>query len=171
MKLTLEIIGRSQFIVGLDRKRKAVLENVNRAIVALGYRLERYVKQSKLHGQVLHQRTGRLAGSVHTEVEQGGEAITSASVGTNVVYAHPHEYGATIAHPGGTAYVIDFRAASSGLRVRWVPNSDPRSAFLPRTRPHPIRLPERSFLRSALADMQAAIVEGVTGAVQKGLEA
>lgn len=163
MSLTFTIVGKENAVFDLRAKSERIVENVNRTLLALGYSLQRHVQQDKLHGSPLHQRSGRLAASVHVsqDVADHGSSVT---VGTNVEYARIHEYGGTINHPGGTAYFFD---KETGM-ARWVPNADPRAAVLPRTRPHVIVMPERSFLRSALREMEAEIVTRLKRAVGEG---
>ena len=64
----------------------------------------------------------------------------AAIVGTNLVYAKTHQYGARINHPGGTAYIPTKRGNI------WISNKDPRAARLNRTKPHTITVPARPFL-------------------------
>ncbi len=89
------------------------------------------------------QVTGILAASVRTT---WGPNIAVA--GSNLIYAKTHQFGATINHPGGTAYIPPAKAG------RWIKNDDPRSKFLPRTRPHPIKVPARPFLNLQVAEVQ-----------------
>lgn len=151
--LDFQVIGAKETGVGLRNAGKQLVTNLQRMLTKLGLKLLRHVVQDKLHGQVLHQRSGRLAGSVH-RTEHFSDTKNTEIVGTNVVYAAIHEYGGVIQHPGGTAYYYDPKIGMA----RWVPNSDARASFLPRTKPHAIRMPERSYLRSALADLQVEII-------------
>ena len=69
--------------------------------------------------------------------------VASASHGAidNIGLGVVHEFGATINHPGGTPYMM----VGPGKAV-WLPKGDPRAVGV--TRPHAIKIPERSFLRS-----------------------
>lgn len=71
---------------------------------------------------------------------------------TNTGLAVVHEFGATIQHPGGTDYMVDWRGGGRsggfvGGSAIFLKRGDPRSIGL--TRPHAIRIPERAPLRSA----------------------
>ena len=95
----------------------------------------------------LRVQTGRLRQSIHARAF--GKA--SVRIGTNLIYARIHEFGGTIRHPGGTAY---FPLAEGG-EVRWISNKEAdrfaaKRIFFPRTKPHNIRIPRRSYLRLAL---------------------
>lgn len=77
--------------------------------------------------------------------EAGGEID---NVGLGVV----HEFGATIQHPGGTPYMVNWQAAGRGGgfvggNIVFLRKGDPKAIGL--TRPHPIRIPERAFMRTA----------------------
>ena len=69
----------------------------------------------------------------------------------NIGLAVVHEFGANINHPGGTPYTVFGGGGRSGGMVGgaaiFLRKGDPRAIGV--TRPHQIRIPERSFLRSA----------------------
>lgn len=108
-------------------------------------------RRDKKTGKIL-QVTGVLAASVRTATSP-----SVAIIGTNLKYARIHQYGGTINHPGGTAYI----PIKSGL-MAFIKNNDPRAAKLPRTRPHPIQIPARPFL-----SIQPDEVKKMAGLVQK----
>lgn len=166
MKLTWDIIGKEEVAAGFADRKAAMVGNVQRTIMAQTTLLEAYIKTSKLHGQALNQRTGRLAASVHSAFFQESEASFYGTVGTNVVYAAIHEFGGTIHHPGGTAFIIDKLTG----RASWISNADPLAATLARTKPHDIHMPERSYLRSGLADKRNSINAAIRGAVTAGAQ-
>lgn len=64
--------------------------------------------------------------------------------GTNLDYARIHELGGTINHPGGTAYKI----VGPG-KAAFVSNAN-ATANMKRTKPHPIVMPARPFLRPVI---------------------
>lgn len=75
-----------------------------------------------------------------------GEDGTAKVPNSDLTYAELgaiHEFGATIEHPGGTPYVI----GEDGL-AKFV--SKDAGADLPKTKPHQIVIPTRSFLRMPL---------------------
>ena len=67
-----------------------------------------------------------------------------------------HEFGATIWHPGGTAYFIN----PEGQAV-FVSNEAAAGLDLPRTKPHRIVIPERSFIRGTVDARRRAIAKFV----------
>lgn len=149
--LTVRVAGIEaavQRVTGLSaRLHAALLTTVTRETLLL----QAHVVENKLSGQVLRVRTGTLRRSITQVVTDAGGTITGR-VGTNLRYGLAHEFGATIQHPGSVP-----RKAKA---LHWVSASGV-SVFAMRTRPHTIRLPERSFLRSALADRRASFVAAV----------
>lgn len=124
--------------------------------------LEALVKR-KLSNDVLRVRTGNLRASIHSVVDEGPTSITGkvASSG-DVKYAAIHEFGGTIKHPGGTPFM------SFEGQTFFVSKQKAANLNLPVTRPHDIPIPERSFMRSSLAERRAAIIEGLTNAAKRG---
>lgn len=84
----------------------------------------------------------------------------------NIKVALTHEFGATIRHPGGTAYIPQADGS-----VRFVSNAAAEELHLPRTRPHDIVIPRRSFVRDTV-DMKrrqiAAIIRNLAAQVLVG---
>lgn len=78
--------------------------------------------------------------------------------------AASNQFGADIDHPGGTAYLREmtsngaYAGGGAEYKVRFVKNSDPRAAHLPKTKPHRIKIPARPFMDEAteamIADMR-----------------
>ena len=129
--------------------------------------LTRKIKEEKLSGQVLKNRTGRLRRSISPDVKIGVGTSVVGSVSTNVEYAGIHEYGGVINHPGSVP--------RHGAALRWLnpgysgPLNRSKSGkllntqaagawvFAKSTEPHKIVMPERSFMRTALAEMKIEI--------------
>lgn len=67
-----------------------------------------------------------------------------SGVDTSIVpYAIIHELGGTIRHPGGTPYMI-----GRGGRAVFLRKGDPRA--IGKTRPHPIKIPARPYLKPGM---------------------
>lgn len=131
-----------------NRLRQELVTGIGRAVL----KLQAYVKDGKLSDQVLHVRTGRLRRSITERVTQEAARVEGI-VGTNVEYAAVHEYGFS-----GTVSVREhLRRAKSG--------------FMQTVRAHTrkVDLPERSFLRSALADMEPDIRAEFEAAVSRAV--
>jgi phage gpG-like protein len=126
-------------------------------IQELSLKLQRHVIEDKLSGQVLKVRTGTLRRSINRRVTMSDTSI-QASVGTNVKYARIHEYGFT----GPEQVKAHLRKITMAFGK---PLKEPRTVNV-RAFTRQMNLPERSFLRSALADMTGEILDGMTAAVK-----
>jgi phage gpG-like protein len=147
----------------LAAKLEAMPEKVAAALrieaARLGDELRAAVVRN-LSGGVLQQRTGRLAASIGVAVERNGAAV-SAVVGTDVPYAAIHEYGGMI--PAREILPQGARA----LAFPW----QGRARFFKRVELPPVQMPERSFLRSALAEMAPEIRAAMAAAVGRAVTA
>ena len=123
---------------------RALPEYVRKQLVqgmtAIGYSFAATVVSTKLHGQVLNQRSGNLATAVAGGVETtdtGSQVTTKVGVlrGPALAYAGIHEYGGDIHRNGSKkgAYVI--------------------------------HMPERSYLRSTLSEQRDAILGKISRVV------
>ncbi len=130
--------------------RPALRPTVERETIAL----QAHVVEHKLSGQVLHVRSGTLRRSITYTLHETEDAIVGR-VGTNLEYAAIHEYG-------GTIHVPEIRPRRAKALHFYVGGA---SVFAMRARAHDIRMPQRSFLRSALADRREAFVAAVREAL------
>jgi phage gpG-like protein len=122
--------------------------------------LLRKVKAEKLSGQVLKVRTGRLRRSINQRIEGANTAHVSGVVGTNVRYGRTHELGFK-----GTVKVKE------SLRTQVQAWGKPISPIKVHVRAHDrnVDLPERSFLRSSLRELQPAIVKEIGAGVSEAI--
>jgi phage gpG-like protein len=146
-------------------------KNIHNAVVKksmeLALRLEAYVKENKLSGQVLNVRSGNLRRSIQSKVTQSIDDkdvvdITVYSDGS-VPYADIHEYGGHT--PPHIITPVQAQALSfiyEGKRVFAKIVHHPGSI-----------MPERSYLRTSIAEMTPTIrdeIENtVNDAIQQGL--
>lgn len=158
-----------------DRLRRAMLLVVNRLTIEV-----QAVVKRKLSGEVLHVRSGTLRRSVNRRVvEEGGSVV--GSVGTNVRYAAPHEYGFT-----GDVQVRGHsrRSARQLALARWRRKKDGTLVEVAGSykkagggagevwvAPHVrhVNMPERSFLRSTLREFSDKIRRDVRAAALEAL--
>ena len=117
--------------------------------------------QDNLNGAVLARRSGRLAAAQQMRLEADGDAV-SVSVGFDpgeVPYGAIHEFGGTT-----RAHLI---AAKSAFALAFTVGD--RLVFARHVNHPGSHVPERSFLRSALAgfapDARGAVGDAVIGAV------
>lgn len=168
--LNATLVGGRELIQRFAGAGSAVQSRMNVVVQAYTLDLQSYVVGSKLSGQVLNVRTGNLRRSIQQRL-----TINEASVygyvysSGDVKYAAIHEFGGIIQHPGGTKYIID-AAVGGNIMTRFVSNAFP-GHVAGVTKPHPIPMPERSFLRSGLRDKSASYTEGMVRAAKESLAA
>jgi phage gpG-like protein len=146
--IDLEATGLEKVIVMIRelpaRQRTAIAAAVWRATGDLAI----YVKQQKLSGQVLNQRTQRLVRSIHPEVTETTTSIVG-TVGTNVEYAAYQEYGFS-----GTEQVREHERTITVAFGKTLPT--PVTAQI-RAHSRNVNYPAHSYLRSSLAENEEQI--------------
>ena len=123
-----------------------IKSGVGRSMARLVIALSNKIKFEKLTGQVLRNRSGRLRDSISPRVTESGNTVVG-EVGTNVAYASIHEYGGrTPAHDifPRKGRALAFMMGGKQVIVKSVHH--PGSVF-----------PERSFMRTALNEMEPQI--------------
>jgi phage gpG-like protein len=127
------------------------------AVTGLSLQLEAHVKRDKLAGRVLDHITGRLQGSIHSDVEDEPERITGRVYSAGCNYAAIHEYGFQ-----GTENVKEhIRTHLFGREV---------APFTVPAHTRSMNMPERSFLRSALADFKDKITQDLSRAANEAFK-
>ena len=129
-------------------------EEVERLGGVLRDRVER-----NLSGQVLQQRSGRLAAGIAVSVERTGSGA-SATVSSDSPYAAIHEYGGTI--PAHTILPQNARALAFPWRGQ--------QRFFKRVTLPAVAMPERSFMRSALAESEGEIRAAIENAAYEAVQ-
>lgn len=161
IRLTFEVSGDRAVIGRLTGMTQRVYGALEVTITRLVYQLSARVR-AKLQGPVLKHRTGALSASIKEVVQANpGSIVGRVFSDGSVKYARIHEFGGVIHHPGGTAYFTD---RATGL-ARFISNARATPA-MPRTRPHAIPMPERSFLRSSLTEMVQQIRDAIDKAAR-----
>ena len=115
--------------------------------------------RTKASGEVLEARSGKLRDSiVETGLRVSGGQYTDG-VASDAPYARIQEYGGRIAIPEIVPKNARALAFAYGGKL----------TFVERTRAHDVTIPERSFLRSSLAETAAMFVDAVRRIVQESL--
>ena len=91
-----QVIGLSEAIVHIQQWGEDARMRIAGAVVSEAFRIEAVLKDDVLAGGIVKLRTKRLRDSVHTEIDDQGNAVT-ATIGTDVEYAKYLESG-TAAH-------------------------------------------------------------------------
>ena len=157
MDIKVEVTGAKELAERFENLPSAMRQVLFNAVKKEAFDLAAYVKSDKLSGQVLNRRTGRLSNSVNSAVVDIDRIVTG-TVGTNVEYARIHEYG-------GIIWMIPrmqtmyHKTVHGYLEGGLVKKSESNFATDHAVAGYKITMPERSFLRSALADRAGGIRE------------
>jgi len=146
------ISGVDTLSARLDALPRTLAERLSQEVEGLGGVLRDRVERN-LSGAVLQQRSGRLAGSVAVDVERVGLGA-HLSVSSDAPYAAIHEYGGTI-----PAHAILPQSARA-LAFPW----RGQQRFFKRVQLPAVTMPERSFMRSALAETEPEIHAAIAAA-------
>lgn len=167
MPLLLDVViaGASETATLFGKLADDVHQKIVAKVYGLALLVENRAKQ-KLSGEVLNVRTGQLRANVQSDVSQQDEGVVGrVFVTRNVKYAAIHEFGGVIKHPGGTAYWID---PKTGM-AEFISNKSRLANLLPRTKPHPIPMPERSYMRSSLTEYKDEIINQLSAGVRAAI--
>jgi len=155
-----QVIGADKVVAHLLTASPRVMSGVQGEVSRLVLALLRKVKEEKLSGQVLKNQTGTLRRSINQKVVAGNGTITG-SVGTNLSYARAHEFGCK-----DTVTVPEHLRM---MKVAWGKAVKAPRQILVSAHPMKMNLKERSFLRSAINEMNADIRAGIAAAVRKAI--
>ncbi|WP_207000738.1 hypothetical protein [Trinickia mobilis] len=147
-----KVTGADKVVAQLRAITPRVRTALEQKIQRLTIQLQRKVVADKLQGQVLNVRTGRLQRSIDQAMVSTGDDILGV-VSTNVVYAKPHEYG----FQGTVTVKAHLRTITQAFGKQL---KDPVQVNVG-SYSMKMNLPEKSFLRSALADMSDQITQGI----------
>ena len=104
------------------------------------------INKTRINFKAIDNLIKDLGRNVSIRVGIIGDKATQIHEGTNLTNAElgaAHEFGAIINHPGGTPYLIKEDGTAQFV-------SKSKGKGLPKTKPHEIILPTRSFLRMPL---------------------
>lgn len=161
MLFNVTLVGDQALVARLAKIPTNVAEALRSKIEVLTIKLQNHVVRDKLHGQVLAQRSGQLARSIQRRIEATQLAVYGFvfSAG-DVKYAGIHEFGGvTPPHDiyPKKAQVLAFAMGGKTVFAKVVH--------------HPgSKMPERSFLRSSLGDMESEIRDELKAAAIAGAQ-
>lgn len=143
-----------------------LVRTVSTMMGRLTIEMQRQIVMEKLRGAVLHWRTGKLARSVHQDVQvDGSQVVGSVYAGKDAPYGMVHEYGGTFQVPSHQRTVVMHQGRQ--IAARQITRKSRRAALLAaastvRTvtvRAYTVTYPERSFMRTTLAEYAARFRE------------
>jgi len=144
MSDAVEATGLEEVILRFDELGSGAQARLEAAVGKQAADLAAVVRDDKLSGGVLNVRSGTLRNSIHVEMSSDFTGVL-AVVGTDVVYAAIHEYGGVIVPK--VAKALRFMIGDQVIHAKSV------------------TMPERSFLRSTLAEREGIIREALLAAV------
>lgn len=138
--IAMSITGDRAVLLELKSMGIRLREQVGAAVARQTFALVAYIKAEKLSGQVLRTRSGTLRRKINGKVTETATSVTGTVGAGNLPYAAAHEYGFE-----GDVSVRDYvrQTVAGPVNVR--------------AHVRHMVLPERSFMRSALADRREAI--------------
>lgn len=158
---TASLVGKTELIQRLAAMTPNVLRALKQAVTSETIKLQAHVIRDKLQGQVLNNRSGDLARSIQQDVTSTDLSVFGRVFSSgDVKYAHIHEYGGTIHIPE----IVPDKAKALAFTIGG------KQVFAMRTKAHDVHMPERSFLRSALADNAVEITLALKRAAIEGLQ-
>jgi phage gpG-like protein len=172
--IELKVLGAAELQAKFREAPRFVLQALGVGMVRATVALQSRVKQ-KLSDDVLRVRTGRLRRSINSKVEIESDGVTGR-VGTNVVYAGVHEFGfdgvvnvrehlRTISY-NGKGQIMAGRTKLGGTKK----SVNSQSRVVVRAHDMRMKVPERSFLRSAFAEMRPQIAAEIENAAKDALK-
>ena len=159
--LNVQLVGDRELVARFSAMPGRVHAALLKKVSALALMLEGKVKGEKLSGQVLNVKTGALRRSIFETVDDSATRIVGkvASSG-DVKYAAIHEFGGVIpAHD-----IVPDKAKALAFLLGG------KQVFAMRVHIPDVEMPERSFLRSSLSEMEPQIVSGLREAAREGLQ-
>lgn len=153
--IKVSVEGESELITKFQNLPATVLMKLDIEIAKTVYMLQSYIQSDKLSGQVLKTKTGTLRRSIATKTFQAGN-MSWGVVGTNSNYGLAHEFG----FKGSETVQAHLRTIKQAFGHSITPKAIQIRQFT-----RNVDMPERSFLRSALADKQQEIIINIDNAV------
>jgi phage gpG-like protein len=175
--LTATVVGVGDVTRRLEGIPGAIAERLRETIAAQTLEVLRLAKQ-KTSGDVLRNRTGTLRRKLNMEMQVGADRI-AGSVGIKLSYAAAHEFGSKAT---GTTMVSEHQRRLNIVR-RLVKNKELKTrttlkvvethSGVATVREHQRNwrhnLPERSYMRTALAERRQAVLDAISRAVGEGI--
>lgn len=158
--LNTSISGADALAKKLSKLPQDIRSEVKASMTRLCLKLVAKVKSDKLSGQVLKVRTGTLRRSVSYRVVDTPTEL-AGYVGTNVKYAAAHEYG--------FAGTVTIREHLRTVKQAFGKSLKEPTVATVRSHSRKVNLPERSFIRSAIRDMEPEIQSEIIAAIGRGI--
>ena len=154
--LSVTWLGKEELVVKFAKMNEAIHTKILQFITGFALKLQAHVTGDKLQGQVLNHISGKLAASIHQSVDDQGNVIIGRVYSASINYAAIHEYGGQIPD----------REAVNAKAMHWMNGGADVFAKFAKG----FTMPERSYLRSSLADYESDFIDGAKAAVMEGVQ-
>ena len=149
--------GASAALAALPERLRAALSDKTATLAAA---LQAKI-QEKLSGDVLNQKSGALARSITTTIDDSSTDVSvTLATSPDIKYAAIHEYGGMIP----PHQIVPDKAKALAFLVGG------KLAFAARVNLPAIAMPERSYMRASLAEIADEIEEDLSDAVAEVLD-
>lgn len=159
----IELKGDQELIARIDAAPENFRREMTKEVTAILLLLEGHIKNNKLSGQVLHVRSGDLRRSVHAVLPV---TQTARGVMGRVAQSGDVKYGA-IHEFGGVTSPHDIVATKAKALAFMMGG---KQVFFKKVHHPGSKIPERSYMRSGLADLRDVIVDRLQRAAVRGLD-
>jgi phage gpG-like protein len=152
------LVGGEAIVARVDAMRSRFDAELRKGVARAALLVQVQIVKAKLQGQVLNVQTGRLQRSINASPVQVDGSTLFATVGTNVSYGKLWEYGFS---------------RKVGAGARGGPHGLSALALATYQAKHPAGVKQyaaRSFLRSALQEMQPKIRDEFAAAAQRAVK-
>lgn len=148
----MRIEGSAEVLKRLGEAPGKVREATKGALARWADDLASYIRDTKLSGGVLNARSGDLRSSIFGLQEETDTSVTGgARGGGNVIYARIHEFG-------GDIYPRNAPLLRFMIDGHWISTKH-------------VHMPERSYMRSSLADKREDGLNALRSAVKEAIAA
>lgn len=155
----IEFIGDRDVASKLKELEPKIYNSLLLTITKLSIQLQAKIKSEKLTGQVLKTRTGTLRRSINYRVDKTSSQI----IGRVGIGADAAKYG--IMHEFGLRGTENIRSHLRTIKKVWGKSISPKQISV-RSHTRTVNYPERSFMRTALAEMRPIIQSDISKAVK-----
>jgi phage gpG-like protein len=153
VNIKIEVLNGDEFEQFMETKAEAIVAAVRTEMNAETVNLLACIKDEKLSGQLLNQRSGNLKNSGFIEIEEGSGQITGfVGFGRTVPYAAILNYGGSIDIPEVSGKLMVFQRNGN-------------TVFTMKHRAFTVTMPARNYLESSLEEREPVIVDGFREAI------
>jgi phage gpG-like protein len=155
MDFSIQIAGLSELVDRFGRLPNVVRQNLVKTMRDV---VEMVEQQAKDNIGRMFKNPAKMQASISSKVEENGTVVTGTVSASGLPYLAIHEYGGVIQTP--EIFPVNAKAlhwlAPAALGFSGGPKGQ-EGVFAMHTAAHPTPIPERSYLRAALAQRRQAI--------------